>query len=176
MLYIILVGVAGDMCWRVLWLSNFVIRMLSVQNSILYSAAINRCSFAPGRMLARLGGVLDKVCCCVCRHWARSRPIKPCIIWWSPTAFSMRILQTCLVRLLPTPWPQTERKTKVFERKTTVRHKCRDKKGKGKTKWKRKTWKQSKEPYPNKTMTLESWNSCTVNISIMHDKTSIIEP
>ena len=81
----------------------------------------------------------------------RARPsLRWCIIWWSPTAFSMRILQTYLVRLLPTPWHQTERKTKAFERTTTVRHKCRDKKGKGKTKRERKTGTQRKEPYPTK--------------------------
>jgi hypothetical protein len=88
----------------------------------------------------------------------------------------MRIPQNCLVRLLPTPWQQTERKTKALERNTTVTHKCRDKKGKGRTKWKRRKGKQRKEPDPNKTMTLESWKSCTVNISMMYDKASIIEP
>jgi hypothetical protein len=41
----------------------------------------------------------------------------------------MRIPQNFLVLVLPTPWQQMERKTKALERKTTVTHRSRHKKG-----------------------------------------------
>ena len=86
------------------------VRMLSIQNSMLHSARINHWSSVARRMLETSFVVVFVV---TGPDRARAS-VRLCIIWWSPTAFWMRILKTCLVRLLATPWHQTEKNKKKY--------------------------------------------------------------